>query len=300
VSDAKADRSIAMRDGTRKSRAKQTQNRNVTPPVVIRGRKSKPKKGEHAMNAQLAETSQPADSDLGMERPEPAPQSDQPAVQVMDDDPTPPKDPWWTTEREDTYQLTLSGVHQGQIADRLARDRHTVARWQEDKRFIARLSEDNEQRFVASRQRRTMQTLRLTDKVFGLAETMLAKAEADPKDLTSRLGSRDWLQEFREQSRREDEIYGLNGSRVDVNVRGSIGHKHTGKVDVSFKDFLTGAMKNLGVDVAKEEVAPGRANDALIAITEKALMEGTFLEDLVTEEREQQLDASRLLTSGDH
>ena len=280
-----------MRAGTRKSKAKETRDRNVKPPTVIRGRASKPKKGEHAMNAALAAA--PPDDPVA-EKP-----AEAELVTRGAGDEASPEDPWWTKEREETYQLTLAGAHQGQIAERLMRDRHTIGRWQEDKRFLARLSDDNEQRFHASRQRRTMQTLRLTDKAFNLADKMIDQADADTKDLSKRLAARDWLSEFREQSRREDEIYGLNGQRVDVNVRGSVAHRHSGKVDVSFKDVLTESMRKLGVDVAKEEISADRADDALVALTEKALMEGTFLEDLVAEEREAQLDASRLLTSGD-
>ena len=222
-----------------------------------------------------------------------------PALPVVTEDleyPPPPKDPWWTEEREKGYQMVLSGIPQHQVAAELGAHRHTIARWVEDERFMERLQVENESRFHSMRQRRTMQTVRLTDKAFGLAEKMLKEADANPKDMNSRLAARDWLSEFREQSRREDEIYGLDKQRVDVNVHGSVQHNHKGKVDLSFKEFLTGSLRRMGVDVEAEEIDAGRADDALVAITEKALLEGTFLEELVDREKLDQLQP--LLKSG--
>lgn len=223
--------------------------------------------------------------------PEAAPEPAKPALALREDPdyPTPPRDPWWTDERETAYQLTLAGSPQHVVAAQLDRDRHTIARWVEDKRFAARLQEENESRFHSMRQRRAMQTVRLTDKTYGLAEKMIKQADENPKDLNSRLAARDWLSEFREQSRREDEIYGLDKQRVDVNVHGSVRHKHEGTVDLSFKEFLTGSLKRMGVDVEAEEIDPGRADDALVALTEKALSEGSFLDDMIEREREEQL-----------
>src|SRR5665213_3416538 len=137
--------------------------------------------------------------------------------------------------------MTLQGLPKTQIARDLGRERHTIGVWQEDERFLTRLQEENIDRFRASRQRRTLQTLRLTDKTHNIADAMLDKAEKNPNDLIARFAARDWLSEFREQSRREDEIYGLDKQRVDVNVTGGIGvqHTHKGAVNLSFKEFLT-------------------------------------------------------------
>jgi hypothetical protein len=167
----------------------------------------------------------------------------------------------------------------------------------EDKRFVERLQEDNEGRFHSMRQRRVMQTVRLTDKAYTLAEKMLKAADETPKDLNSRLAARDWLSEFREQSRREDEMYGLDKQKVDVSINGSVQHNHKGKVgvDLSFKDFLNGSLKRMGIDVESEEIDGGRADDALVHITEKALMEGSFLEELVEQEKEEQLALAKLV-----
>ena len=292
MSEAKADRTMAPRDGSRKSRAKQVKDRNITPPVARVVQPSKPKKGEKVMVTQLK--NRPAVSDLGTKRMEPARRSVQPAAPaIIDVDSPPERDPWWTPERDKAYEFTLSGATQSSIARELGRDRHTIKIWQEDERFGARLQDENVDRFRASRQRRTIQTLRLTDKAHGLAEKMLDIADKNPKDLFSRYAARDWLSEFREQSRREDEIYGLDKQRVDVNVTGGIGVTHTSKsgaANVSFKEFLTTSMKKLGVDVDNEEVDPGRADEALIAVTERALMEGSFLEDLVEREKLEKLN----------
>jgi len=163
----------------------------------------------------------------------------------------------------------------------------------EDDRFVQRLFDENASRFKASRQRRAVQTVRLTDKAESLAVKMLDKAiklaEKGEDQLGVRLAARDWLQEFRENSRREDEIYGIAGSKVDVNVHGNVQHQHRGKVDVSFKAFLTTSLENVGVDLGKEEVAADRADAALVAVTERALLEGTFLDELVEREKEQRL-----------
>lgn len=275
MSSAKADRSIAPANKyiSRKSKAKDTKDRNVKPPVAKVTQPTKPKKGERVMEAQLAAKVLP------------------PVIDV-----NPDKDPWWTDEREKAYLMTLQGLNKTQIARELQRERHTIGAWQEDERFDSRLMEENHDRFRASRQRRTIQTLHLTDKAHVLAEKMLDMAKADPKDLNSRLAARDWLNEFREQSRREDEIFGLDKQRVDVNVHGGIGVTHSSKSlgNVSFKEFLMGSMKKLGVDVENEEIDAARAEDALAAVAERALMEGTFLEELVQREKEE-IAASQLL-----
>lgn len=277
MSEGKRDRATAPRDGSRPSRAKQVRDRNITPPSVVRPRSGKPKKGARVMEAQLAERA-----------PEPPAEvvKTETAVAV---DVAPPADPWWTTEREDCYRNVLSGIPQHQVAAHLGRDRHTIARWCDDERFMNRLAEENESRFRSMRQRRVMQTVQLTDKAYGLATRMLEATENDPSDMSKRFAARDWLSEFREQSRREDEIYGLDKQRVDVNVHGSVQHQHKGSVNLSFKEFVTGAMKKLGVDVDHEEVDAGRADDALVAITERALLEGTFLDELVERENEEKL-----------
>lgn len=191
--------------------------------------------------------------------------------------------------------MTLQGVPQHQIADELGRERHTIARWTEDERFAQRLYEENGVRFKAMRQRRAMQTVRLTDRTEILATKMLKKAtdlaDAGKDDLGTRLAARDWLQEFREQSRREDEIYGITTQNVNVNVHGSVEHKHKGKVDVTFKTFLTSAMQKMGVDLDAEEIDAERADDALVAVAERALMEGSFLEEMVEREKQEALPA---------
>jgi hypothetical protein len=284
MSESKTDRSTAPRDGTRRSRAKQAHDRNIKPPKAKRTAARKPKKGARVMEAQLAK--QPPPTSL-IEHDEPA---ETLAEVVVDPDEVPEvKDPWWTDEREKAFAFAMQGFPKSQIARELGRERHAIARWMEDERFETRMYEENLDRFKTSRQRRTMQTLRLTDKAQALADKMIDIADENPKDLNARLAARDWLNEFREQSRREDEIYGLDKQRVDVNVHGTIQHKHKGTVDVSFKNFLLGSMKRLGVDVDSEEIDAGRADEALVAITERALMEGTFLEDLVAQEKEQAL-----------
>jgi len=296
VSEAKGDRSIAPRDGTRRSRAKQGRDRSTRAPASRRP-VSKPKKGERVMKAQLAK--QPPPTSL-------VEHDDPPEVALVKDTredpdyPAPPKDPWWTDERERAYQMALAGAPQHQIAHELDRDRHTIARWVEDNRFIERLQVENEGRFHSMRQRRVMQTVRLTEKSYGLAEKMLKAADENPKDLNSRLAARDWLSEFREQSRREDEMYGLDKQRVDVNVNGTINgtvhhsHKHKGTLDLSFKEFLTGSLRRMAIDIDSEEIDAGRADDALVAITEKALSEGTFLDELVEREKAEQLELAKL------
>lgn len=291
MSEGKADRSIAPQGGTRRSRAKQVNDRSTRPPTSRRPA-PKPKKGERVMNAQLAKQPPPT-SLVEHDDPEaPVPvEPGKPALREDPDYPTPPKDPWWTAERELAYQLVLAGNPQHAVAAELGHHRHTIARWLEDSRFLERLQEENEGRFHSMRQRRVMQTVRLTDKAYVLAEKMIKEADTNPKDLNSRLAARDWLSEFREQSRREDEMYGLDKQRVDVNIHGSVSHNHKGKVgvDLSFKEFLHGSLKRMGVDVEAEEIDSGRADDALVAITEKALLEGTFLEELVEREKEEML-----------
>ena len=303
MSSSKSDRSTAPRgQGTRPSRAKQTRDRNIAPPAAKPTVARKPKKGMRIMDAQLSETSLSSargsvvSTTAAPPRPPPGSAStSQDAIDV-----TPEKDPWWTDEREKAYAMTLSGLPKTQIARDLGRERHTIAAWQEDERFAARLSEENVDRFHASRQRRTIQTLRLTDKAFNLAETLIDAAAENPSDMVKRFAARDWLSEFREQSRREDEIYGLDKQRVDVNVSGGVLHQHShkGSVNLSFKDFLTTSMKKLGVDVEAEEIDSARADDALVALTEKALSEGTFLDELVAREKDEQLAASRKLLGG--
>jgi hypothetical protein len=272
---------------TRRSKAKQTHDRTTKAPTSRRPT-PKPKKGHRVMEAQLAK--QPAPTTL-IEHDDP-PEAPVSLVKQDPDYPTPPKDPWWVAEREDCYQLTLAGTPQNAIAAKLGRDRHTIGRWVEDNRFIDRLQQENEGRFASMRQRRVMQTTRLTDKAYGLAEKMLKLTDENPKDLNSRLAARDWLSEFREQSRREDEIFGLDKQRVDVNIHGVVQHKHKGTVDLSFKEFLTGSLKRMGVDIENEAIDAGRADDALVAITEKALLEGSFLEEMVEREKEEQLALS--------
>jgi hypothetical protein len=212
---------------------------------------------------------------------------------VPDSDAPPPRDPWWTDEREKAFEMVLQGIPQHQVARELGRDRHTIARWLEDERFEGRLYDENMARFRASRQRRSVQTVGLTDKAQRLAGKMLDKAlelaEKGKDDLGTRLAARDWLQEFRENSRREDEIYGLDKQRVDVNVRGAVEHRHKGKVDLSFKTFITTSLRNMGVDPEVEEIDPGRADEALVGVTERALMEGSFLDDLVEQEKRDKL-----------
>lgn len=302
MSSSKKDRTTTPRLGTRPSRAKHVGDRNVAPPAGYRPA-GKPKPGERAMEAQLAVAPElapdvPSDAEDGLQPPSsPAPPPDVmgggAGTSVIDVDVVPPADPWWTVEREKAFAMALSGIPQHQIAETLARDRHTVARWSEDERFVQRLLEENTSRFKASRQRRAMQTVKLTDKAQSLASKMLDKAielaEKGKDELGVRLAARDWLQEFRENSRREDEIYGLAGQRVDVNVHGQVQHKHTGKVDVSFKTFLTTSLRNMGIDPDAEEVDAGRADEALGAIAERALMEGSFLDELVEREKKEQL-----------
>jgi hypothetical protein len=275
MSVAKGDRTTAPRQGSRPSRAKLS--KDVTPPKAKFRLPTKPKKGMRVMDAQLAAT--------------PPPPMESPPQPLQDGEQPPPQDPWWNPEREAAFQMVLQGIPQHQIAMELTRDRHTVARWLEDERFEKRLYEENVSRFKASRQRRTMQTVRLTDKAEQLATKMIGKAielaEDGKDDLGTRLAARDWLQEFRENSRREDEIYGLDKQRVDVNVHGVVQHKHKGAVDVSFKAFINGAMKKMGVDPEAEEIDPGRADDALVAVTERALMEGSFLDELVEHEKQE-------------
>jgi hypothetical protein len=225
-----------------------------------------------------------------VDQPAEAPPDPPAEVEVLSSDPddfTPPPDPWWTPERELAYQMALQGLPQHQISKELDRDRHTVARWLSDQRFEERLYDENVSRFKASRQRRTMQTVRLTDKAEQLANKMIELSIEKPKDVGARMAARDWLSEFRENSRREDEIYGLDQQRVDVNVHGTVSHKHRGSMDTTFKDFLTGALSRMGVDIENEEIDATRADDALAMIAERALMEGTFLEELVEREKEQ-------------
>ncbi len=296
MSEGKGDRSIAPRVGTRSSRAKETHDRSTKAPTSRRPA-GKAKKGFRVMEAQLAARKPPTslvehddpDADPVTEALAPTTTVAPPAFREDPDYPSPPKDPWWTDEREGCYQAILAGNPQHAIAHQFGRDRHTIARWCEDPRFVDRLQDENEKRFGSMRQRRVMQTTRLTDKAYGLAEKMITLADENPKDLNSRLAARDWLSEFREQSRREDEIFGLDKQRVDVNVHGTVQHKHKGTVDLSFKEFLQGSLKRMGVDIETEEVDPGRADDALVAITERALLEGTYLEDMVEREKQEQL-----------
>jgi len=291
MSAGKKDRTTAPRLGSRASRAKHVDDRNVAPPAGYRAA-GKPKPGEHAMEAQLA--SAPADEPEVMQcsrcgRPESPTCCASGPPTVIDVDVVPPGDPWWTDEREKAFAMSLQGVPQHQIAEVLGRDRHTIARWEEDERFADRLYAENTARFKASRQRRSVQTLRLTDKAERLAGKMLDKAidlaDKGKDDLGTRLAARDWLQEFRENSRREDEIFGLDKQRVDVNVHGQVQHQHKGKVDVSFKAFLTTSLQAMGVDPDAEEVDESRASEALVTIAERALMEGTFLDELVEREK---------------
>lgn len=280
MSEAKTDRSIAPRGSHRRSKAKQTRDRNITVPAR-KVRTNKPKKGERVMEAQLAKAK--------VKKP----------LAVIDvpsplDDVDPPADAWWTEEREKAFRMTLNGAAQHQVSVELSRSRHTVRRWMEDERFIDRLMEENASRFHASRQRRTMVALRLTDKVAKLADEALdevASATGDA-EYKARFRARDWLSEFREQNRMESEIYGLDKQRVDVNINGSVqhNHKHKGALDLSFKDFLLGSMKRMGIDVETEEVDAGRADEALVALTERALSEGNFLDELVERERLEQLE----------
>lgn len=310
MSSSKKDRTTAPRLGTRASRARHVDDRNVKPPAGVR-RAAKPKPGARAMNAQLGERppgplchcgcSYEAHEDDACTKcgcqawspasePSPPAEAEAVAIVTVDPDAPPPADPWWTVERERAFALALQGIPQHQIAAELGRDRHTIARWEEDERFSGRLYDENTARFKASRQRRGMQTLQLTDKANRLANKFMDKAidlaEKGKDDLGIRLASRDWLQEFRENSRREDEIFGLDKQRVDVNVHGSVQHQHKGKVDVTFKTFLTTSLQGLGVDPSAEEIDAGRADEALVAVTERALTEGTFLDDLVKRERE--------------
>lgn len=344
MSSSKKDRSVAPRTGTRPSRAKHVDDRNVAPPSGYR-RAGKPKPGERAMEAQLAGRPAPADRDscdcghaYSCHQDDDAcsececrawsPRDAGPSVSVLwpeqtsspardpvegtttsdalqsgerkprehlslSEDVVPPADPWWTPEREEAFQMALQGIPQHQVAKTLDRDRHTIARWMEDERFETRLYDENMSRFRASRQRRSMQTVRLTDKAEKLAGRMLDQAielaDKGKDNLAVRLAARDWLQEFRENSRREDEIYGLDKQRVDVNVHGAVEHRHKGKVVVSFKTFLSESLQKLGVDPEAEEVDAGRADEVLVAVTERALSEGSFLDDLVERERADKL-----------
>lgn len=282
MSASKKDRTTAPRLGSRPSKAKHAADRNVAPPAGYRPA-GKPKPGERAMEAQLAAVEA-----------EPAPPlPDAAVVAVVDPDAPPPVDPWWTDEREKAFQMVFQGVPQHQVAAQLERDRHTVSRWTEDERFQERLYEENVSRFKASRQRRSMQTVRLTDKAEHLAVKMLDKAidlaDKGRDDLGTRLAARDWLQEFRENSRREDELYGLDKQKIDVSVHGEVQHRHKGKVDVTFKAFLTTSLRGLGIDPDTEEVDAARADEALAAVTERALGEGSFLDDLVEREKRERL-----------
>jgi hypothetical protein len=284
VSASKSDRSTAPRQSLSASRAKETKDRNIRPPVGKVTPPAKPKKGMRVIEAQLAAAPPPPAEVVTVEV--------LPAILTGDE--PPPKDPWWTDEREKAFAMVLQGIPQHQVSSELARDRHTIARWVEDERFETRLYDENIARFKASRQRRTIQTVGLTDKVMRLASKAVDKAlelaENGEDDVKVRFAARDWLSEFREQGRREDEVYGLDKQRVDVNVHGTIQHQHRGKAtNVTFKDFLSGAMKRLGVDVDKEEVSAERADDALVAVTERALLEGTFLDDLAEREKQEQL-----------
>lgn len=304
MSASKKDRTTAPRLGSRPSRAKHVDDRNVRPPAGYRPA-GKRKPGEAAMEAQLA-SAPPPEVPLDVTEGGQAPPSSAPAVSVIPpgaagallqvdlDDQPPPPDPWWTPEREKAFQMALQGIPQHQVAGELGRDRHTVARWVEDERFETRLYDENVARFRASRQRRSFQTLRLTDKAEHLAGKMLDKAidlaGRGEDQLGVRLAARDWLQEFRENSRREDEIFGLAKERLDVNVHGSVQHNHKGKVGVvTFKAFLATSLKGMGVDPEKEEIDASRADEALATITERALMEGSFLDDLVEREKKDRL-----------
>lgn len=338
MSASKKDRTTAPRVGTRPSKAKHADDRNVKPPAGYKPA-GKLKPGERAMKAQLGERADlcqnprcghahevhdledacsecdcrawtpsgevPAGvpSRSGIEGDPLAPSSSPAApanlrgaagaVVLADPDQAPPKDPWWTDEREKAFAMVLQGVPQHQVAGELGRDRHTVGRWMEDERFETRLYDENVARFKASRQRRSVQTLRLTDKAERLAGKMLDKAidlaDKGEDQLGVRLAARDWLQEFRENSRREDEIFGLAKERVDVNVHGQVQHTHKGKVGVTFKAFLETSLRGMGIDPEKEEVDASRADEAIATIAERALMEGSFLEDLVEREKKQQL-----------
>lgn len=303
MSASKRDRTTAPRTGSRPSRAKHVDDRNVKPPAGYRPA-GKRKPGEAAMEVQLASAAQPEVQSDAIEGVPMPPSSAPAAVSVSppgaaagalvpaDPDQPPPADPWWTPERERAFAMALQGMPQHQIAAELNRDRHTVARWMEDERFTDRLFEENAARFRASRQRRSIQTVRLTDKANRLADKMLDRAielaDKGKDDLSTRLAARDWMQEFRENSRREDEIFGLNKERVDVNVHGQVQHHHKGKVGVTFKAFLATSLKSLGVD-PESEVDAARADDALAALAERALTEGSFLDDLVERERKDQL-----------
>lgn len=302
MSSSKKDRTTAPRPGSRPSRARHVDDRNVKPPAGYRPA-GKRKPGEVAMEAQLAAADpvvvQSVVTEGGQASPSSAPaapSSDQEsaagALIPADPDQPPPADPWWTPERERAFTMAFQGMPQHQIAAELGRDRHTVARWMDDERFVDRLFEENAARFKASRQRRSVQTVRLTDKADHLANKMLDKAiklaDEGKDDLGVRLAARDWLQEYRENSRREDEIFGLNRERVDVNVNGQVQHNHKGKVSVTFKAFLATSLKTMGVD-PESEIDATRADDALTSLAERALTEGSFLDDLVKREKEQQL-----------
>lgn len=304
MSSSKKDRMMAPRVGSRPSRAKHVGDRNVKPPAGYRPA-GKRKPGEAVMEAQLAVI----DVDPGPEVPSeegigggPSRQLSTAAVSAPDpdlaagtaaEDVPPPADPWWTPERERAFAMTLQGVPQHQVAAELGRDRHTVARWVEDERFAERLFAENASRFKASRQRRSIQTVRLTDKADHLANKMIDKAiklaEEGKDDLSTRLAARDWLQEFRENSRREDEIFGLAQQRVDVNVNGQVRHDHKHKVGVTFKAFLAASVQAMGIDPETEEIDGERSDEALIQLTERALTGGSFLDDLVEHEREEKL-----------
>jgi len=277
---------MAPRTGTtRSSRAKERNDRNIKPPAPKYAPASKRKqRGASKMPPSVSAVASKEES-LTV-----APTTTAPPTLVDLDDLPENKDSWWTDEREKALVIALQGIGQAQIARELGRERHTIARWMEDPRFEQRMYDENVQRFRTSRQRRTVQTLRLTDKAHDIADKMLDSAKKKPKDLASRLAARDWLNEFREQSRREDEIYGLDKQRVDVNVHGTVNHKHKGAVvSLSFKDFLKGSMEKLGIDVDSEEIDATRADDAIMAVAERALAEGSFLEELVEGERQERL-----------
>lgn len=281
---SKADRGIARSVNTRESRAKHEGDRNLTPPVTKYAKASKRKNRGAARDiGQRGAT----EAQLG---PDENSAGSSPAAGTEIEK---AKDPWWSTEREKCYQMVLLGIPQGQIARELDRDRHTVAEWTNDDRFILRLQDENLDLFASMRQRRAVKTTFYADKVAKQADDAFKELEAKPRDLATQVRARAWLQEFREQTRREDEVYGVVTQRmgVDVNVRGSMQHRHTAKIDVTFKQLIVGALIKSGVDVDKEEIDPEKAQEMLVMATERALHEGTFLDDMVERERQLKLEA---------
>ncbi len=147
----------------------------------------------------------------------------------------------WDDAKEKCLDLLLEGIPKLKIAAQLGVHRNTINNWTSHPVFMtkanARMSDIRE----STTFKRTRQAGVFADVAGKNAMKAAMDLDKDPTSEVQRRRFRDFTAEWRDNTRTEREILGLNVQRIESRVSGNMQHTH---VDgTTFKDLLLEAVK---------------------------------------------------------